>query len=142
MAWSPPARQRRSWLVEQAGDYAAPISTTPATAPLLVEDDYLIADDLQNELTKAGAEVIGPVATLAKALQILGAGTALDGAVLDVNLGGEKVFPLVDALRQRGIPSVFVTGHDERAIPAAYADVPHCEKPAGACKVAQALRLG
>lgn len=108
---------------------------------LVVEDDYLIADELRNELVEAGAEVIGPAATMAKALQMIGADAALDGAILDVNLGGEKVFPLVDVLRERGIPAVFLTGYDRSGIPAAYADVPLCEKPAGVLKVAQALRV-
>ena len=108
---------------------------------LVVEDDYLIADELQSELIGAGAEVIGPVSSVAKALQVIGADAALDGAVLDVNLGGEMVFPLVDVLRERGIPAMFMTGYDERAIPAAYADVPLCTKPAGARQVVRALRL-
>ena len=108
---------------------------------LVVEDDYLIADELRNELIDAGAEVIGPVPTVAKALQIIGSETALDGAVLDVNLGGEKVFPLVDVLRKRGIPCVFVSGYERQAIPAAYADIPLCEKPAGAHEIARAMSL-
>jgi CheY-like chemotaxis protein len=108
---------------------------------LVVEDDYMIADDLRGELIGAGAEVIGPVPTVAQALRMIET-TALKGAILDVNLGGEKVFPLVDALQQRGIPCVFMTGYDRQAIPAAYADVPLCEKPAGAREAAGALGLG
>jgi CheY-like chemotaxis protein len=108
---------------------------------LVVEDDYLIADELRDELTGAGAEVIGPVPTVARALQIMGSHATLDGAILDINLGGEKVFPLVDVLRQRGIPCVFMTGYDRQAIPAVYANVPLCKKPAGAREAAEALGL-
>ena len=85
--------------------------------------------------------MLGPAPTVAKALRIIESESALDGAVLDVNLGGEKVFPVVDILRSRGIPCMFVTGYDRRAIPAAYADIPLCEKPAGAPEVAQTLAL-
>jgi DNA-binding response OmpR family regulator len=108
---------------------------------LVVEDEFLIAGELCAQLTDAGAEVVGPVPTLAKALQMVGDDTALDAAVLDVNLGGQKVFPLVDVLLRRGVPCVFVTGYDRCAIPDAYADVPICEKPAGASEIAQALPL-
>jgi CheY-like chemotaxis protein len=109
---------------------------------LVVEDDYMIADDLRGELIGAGAEVIGPVPTVAQALRMIESTATLEGAILDVNLGGEKVFPLVDALQQRGIPWVFMTGYDRQGIPAAYADVPLCEKPAGAREAAGALGLG
>ena len=108
---------------------------------LVVEDDFLIADDLRDELTGAGAEVLGPVPTVSRALEIIGSEPSLDGAVLDVNLGGEKVFPLVDILRKRDVPCVFVTGYDRRAIPVAYSDIPICEKPAGAQEVARAIPL-
>lgn len=106
---------------------------------LVVEDDYLIADVLREELTEAGAEVLGPVPTVAQALRIIGSESTLDGAVLDVNLGGEKVFPVVDVLRKRHMPCVFVSGYDRKAIPAAYADIPLCAKPAGAREIAQAI---
>jgi hypothetical protein len=82
---------------------------------LVVEAGYLIADELRDELIGAGAKVIGPVPTLTKALQMIGANAALGGAVLDVNLGGEKVFPFVDVLRQRGIPSVLMSRSSGRS---------------------------
>jgi ActR/RegA family two-component response regulator len=108
---------------------------------LVVEDDYMIADELRQELSRAGAVVVGPVSTAAEALALV-ACQVLNGAVLDVNLAGERAFAVADALRARGVPFVFATGYDHAAIPAAYADVPYCEKPAGARKVARALRFG
>lgn len=56
---------------------------------LVVEDDYTIADVLCRHLEGAGADVLGPVPDVAGALELLAAEDALDGAVLDVNLGGE-----------------------------------------------------
>ncbi|WP_458094947.1 response regulator [Roseomonas sp. WA12] len=108
---------------------------------LVVEDDYMIAQELRQDLARAGALVVGPVPTVAEALALVAA-EVLDGAVLDVNLAGERAFAVADALRARSVPFMFATGYDHAAIPAAYADVPYSEKPAGARKVARALRLG
>jgi len=56
-------------------------------------------------------------------------GDRLDGAVLDINLRGERAYPVADALSDRGVPFVFTTGYDTQVIPAPYARVPRCEKP-------------
>ena len=96
---------------------------------LVVEDDTMLADDLRRDLGKQGAEVVGPVPTVADALELVAREGPLDAAVLDVNLRGERVFPVVDALRARGVPLAFTTGYEQWALPDAYADVPRCEKP-------------
>ncbi len=96
---------------------------------LIVEDDYLIAEDLREQLLSCGAVVLGPVACVADALALLEDGAAPDMAILDIGLGGGKVYPVADALRRRGIPFVFATGYDSWSIPSAYADVPRTEKP-------------
>ena len=103
---------------------------------LVVEDEYLVAQDLAQELEDLGVEVLGPVARVEDALALLASGAAQpDAAVLDVNLGGRMAFPVVDVLRGRGVPIVFVTGYDPASLPQAYARVPCCEKPfdAGRC---------
>lgn len=109
---------------------------------LVVEDEFLLAEDLRVQLIKAGAVVVGPVPSLAKALALLEGGVALDAAVLDVNLCGQKVFPLADLLQGLGVPCVFVTGYDRSMIPDAYAHIGICRKPASAREVAAALALG
>lgn len=96
---------------------------------LVVEDEYVMAKDLQHELEDAGAEVLGPVPSVADALALLATDVRPDAAVLDVNLGGELVFPVAEALRERGVPFLFATGYDRWALPATYAEVPRCEKP-------------
>ena len=97
---------------------------------LVVEDEYLIAADLAFKLERAGAEVVGPAGTVEDALDLLRAeGGRLDGALLDVNLSGERVFPVADALAQHGIPFIFATGYDASIIPPAHAGVPRHEKP-------------
>ena len=96
---------------------------------LVVEDEYMLAEDLREGLESQGAEVMGPVATVADALELLRSGPAPDLAILDINLGGEMAYPVADALRARDIPFIFATGYNAQAIPKAYADVPRAEKP-------------
>ena len=96
---------------------------------LVAEDEYDIADAIAEALAEAGAEVLGPVPTVARALHLATAPGRLDAALLDVNLRGEAIWPVVDALRGRGVPVVLTTGYDPSAIPQAYASLPRCEKP-------------
>ena len=111
-------------------------STTGAAARLdsrrilVVEDEYAIAGAVAEVLAEAGAEVLGPVPTVARALRLATAPGRLDAALLDVNLRGEAIWPVVDALRARGVPMVLTTGYSSDAIPQAYACLPRCEKPA------------
>ena len=96
---------------------------------LVVEDDFILALDLQFHLRDAGAEVVGPVHGGAEALALLKSDPLPDGAILDVNLDGEMVFPVADLLRGHDIPMVFITGCDRNILPAAHADAPCFEKP-------------
>ena len=106
---------------------------------LLVEDDYFIVSDLARSFEAGGAEVVGPAATVADGLTLLAETRHLDATVLDINLQGEMVFPLTDALAARGIPFVFATGYDREMVPPRYADVAHCEKPVEPGAIARAL---
>ena len=69
---------------------------------LVVEDEALIAMDLEWTLRQSGCEVVGPVATLGDAVRAAATEHPLDGAILDVNLGRERVFPVADLLADRG----------------------------------------
>lgn len=95
---------------------------------LVVEDDYLIADDLRRDLAACGAEVWGPVPDVTGALRLLGR-EAPDLAALDVNLGGAMAYPVADRLRALGVPFLFSTGYDAAFIDEAYREVPLCQKP-------------
>lgn len=106
---------------------------------LVVEDEYLLADELQRELKRAGAVVLGPVPSVDLALNLLAREAVVDGAVLDVNLGGEHVYPVADALTDRAIPFVFVTGYDAQALPPRFAQSPRCEKPVKISAVQDAI---
>ncbi|PZP47882.1 MAG: response regulator [Azospirillum brasilense] len=106
---------------------------------LVAEDEYMFADDLAEALVEAGAIVAGPVARVGEALELARSGERLDGAVLDVNLAGEMVWPVADVLAACGVPVLLVTGYDAEAIPAAHAHRPRCEKPVDAKAILSAL---
>jgi len=106
---------------------------------LVVEDDYMLADDLASWLGALGAEVVGPVGCIHDALALIVGNGRLDGALLDINLRGERVFPVADALAARRVPFVFTTGYDRVAIPPSYAAIPVCTKPTDARRLAQCL---
>jgi len=106
---------------------------------LVVEDEYLIAESLQRDLQQAGATVVGPVPNVAGALALLQSEQDIDAAVLDINLGQQKVYDVVDALRARGIRCVFATGNDGADVPSAYSAVARCEKPINSASLVQAL---
>jgi CheY-like chemotaxis protein len=97
---------------------------------LVVEDDYLIATDLAAQLEEFGVEVVGPICSVEAALNLVNSiGEELDGASLDVNLNGERVYPVADALLAKHVPFVFSTGYDAAVVPQSYRDIPRCEKP-------------
>ena len=83
---------------------------------LVVEDNFLAAEVVRDALESTGCTVIGPVARLEMGLQ-LAEQQQIDGAVLDINLNGDRCFPIAEALRQRGVPFIFLTGYDDAAIP-------------------------
>lgn len=95
---------------------------------LLVEDEYLIADELGQLLNLHGAVLIGPVPTLEIALAVVQMEERIDGAVIDINLRGQSAFPVADALAARGVPFVFATGYSASAVPDRYEHIRICEK--------------
>jgi len=107
---------------------------------LVVEDEYIVAADFALRLEDAGAEVVGPAGCVQDALELVETeGGRLDAAVLDVNLAGELVYPVADALASRGVPFVFTTGYDASAIDPAYSGTPRCEKPIDPASLARVL---
>jgi DNA-binding NtrC family response regulator len=78
---------------------------------LVVEDEALIAVMVEDMLTEMGSVVVGPAATIEEALAL--ARTETIDAVLDVNVRGERIDPVADALLERGVPMLFATGYGE-----------------------------
>jgi CheY-like chemotaxis protein len=96
---------------------------------LVVEDEAMIAMLIEDLLTDLGCVVVGIAGTVAKGVAMARSkDLALDGAILDVNLGGEKVFPVAEALAARGVPFIFLTGYGA-GFAGAYVDRPIVAKP-------------
>jgi CheY-like chemotaxis protein len=106
---------------------------------LVVEDEYFLAADLEEELSEAGAFVVGPAPSVKAAVGLIERTPSLHGAVLDVNLGGDQVFPVADRLLLQGVPFLFVTGYHAQGMPAPYGHVLRLEKPTEPQAVVRAL---
>ncbi|WP_043838745.1 response regulator [Muricoccus aerilatus] len=106
---------------------------------LVVEDEYMIADEFCLELEEAGAVVVAPVATVEDALCTIASVQRLDGAVLDVNLGGKQSFEAADRLMQSGGAFIFTTGCDASSLPTRFDRTARCEKPISVNKVVRAI---
>ncbi len=97
---------------------------------LLVEDEAMVAMMVEDMLTALGCVVVDVAGTVSRGLALAANSTLeLDGAILDVNLGGEKVYPIAQALAMRGVPFIFSTGYSLSGIASDYAHVPILPKP-------------
>ena len=82
---------------------------------LVVEDEFLIAVDVQDALTEFGCTVVGPAATADQALRII-AEAPPDAAVLDVRLANGDTAPVARVLHDRRVPFVVLTGYERRQV--------------------------
>ena len=94
----------------------------------LVEDEFMIAEELAEILVDEGAEVAGPYSNLPRALEMMSTGR-VDVALLDVNLGGTPIYPVANLLAERGIPFVFMTGYSPDVLPEEHRARPIIRKP-------------
>jgi CheY-like chemotaxis protein len=105
---------------------------------LIVEDESFVALMIEDMLEELGCEVVASVARLTEACGI--AGTAeIDLAVLDINLGGERSFPVAEILRGRGVPFMFSTGYGAAGLPAELSGSPVLSKPFSANELQEML---
>ncbi len=106
---------------------------------LIVEDDPFITLALEEMLSEQGLVVAGAARDIARALS-LAATVDADLALLDVNVGAEKIDPVADVLSGRGCPFVFTTGYGRAGLPEAYLDCAIVEKPFYIEEILNALR--
>ena len=96
---------------------------------LVVEDDFFIATDLCRSLAAEGGKVLGPVGRIEDALGLITQSDHIDAAFVDLNLHGVMAYAVADALTERSIPFLIVTGYDSAAIPERFKSIAHCQKP-------------
>lgn len=122
--------------IEKTESAAGEVRTTRAakTSPgfgkavLLVEDEALVGLMMRDTLEESGIQTIGPYGNVADALKAAQAGE-LAGAVLDVNLNGELVYPVAEFLTQERVPFIFVTGYGRENIDIRFREIPLLRKP-------------
>lgn len=104
---------------------------------LVVEDEFLIAETTCMDLEAAGALVVGPVPTVARALSLVQT-RQVDAALLDIKLNEETSISIVNELQRRAIPYVFVSNINPSELPPRFRD--HLVgKPADMLKIARSL---
>ncbi|WEA26318.1 response regulator [Rhizobium binxianense] len=107
---------------------------------LVVEDELLIAIELEDVLRALGCTVIGPVAKLVDAIE-LASTESLDAAILDVTIRGGQVFPVAEILLERDIPFVFASGYGDWALPENMRDRPRLTKPFTTAELEEQVKL-
>ena len=105
---------------------------------LVVEDEMMVSMLIEDMLTDLGCTIVGPASRLDEALQ-LAREAELDCAVLDVNLGGQPIFPLADLLREKGAPFAFATGYGDAGLREVDKGSPVLQKPFREADLARVL---
>jgi len=95
---------------------------------LVVEDEMMVSMLIEDMLTDLGCAIVGPASRLDEAMELARA-TEFDCAVLDVNLGGQPIFPVADLLRERGRPFAFATGYGDAGLRDQDRGAPVLQKP-------------
>lgn len=104
----------------------------------LVEDEFIVLVMLEDMLAELGCEVAGSASRLSDALTMVSLG-AIDAAVLDINLNGETVYPLAEALTAKNVPIVFSTGYGAVGLSDPWRRRPILQKPYRTDELAAAL---
>ena len=105
---------------------------------LVVEDESMIRMLLEGMLTDLGHRVVAEAGALDEAIK-LATDADIDVAVLDVNLNGQPITPVVEILVQRGVPFVFASGYGQRGVPESYRAIPTLQKPFQTDALARAI---
>jgi len=107
---------------------------------LVVEDELMIRMLLEDMLGELGYTVTAQAARIDEALEAA-RNAAFDVAILDVNLNGQTIAPVAEALDARGMPFVFATGYGDVALPEAYRNRPTLKKPFHADGLSHSLEI-
>ncbi|BBK36684.1 response regulator [Allostella sp. ATCC 35155] len=105
---------------------------------LIVEDEWLIAEDYASTLHAAGHAVVGPCSSVKAAIATIEQ-NPVDAALLDMELLGERSFPVAEFLQARGIPFTFFSGHGTRDLPPAISGHAVLSKPISGATLLEAV---
>lgn len=106
---------------------------------LVVEDEAIVAFDLEDMLTDLGFDEVVVCNSFDAAEEVLGADTSFDLAMFDLNLNGVISVPLIETARAAGIPSVVTSGYEEAVISLQDMAVPRIVKPYGVSTIQTAI---
>ena len=104
------------------------VSSLDGLRVLVVEDEMMVSMLIEDMLADLGCVVVGPASRLDEAIELANS-SQLDCAVLDVNLGGQPIFPLADILRAKGAPFAFATGYGDAGLRDVDRGSPVLQKP-------------
>jgi CheY-like chemotaxis protein len=107
---------------------------------LVAEDEALVSILIEDMLAELGCSVAGAATNVSSALELARSGR-IDGAILDVNLGGQSIDPVAEELAQREVPFLFVTGYGAAGVPDQFAGAPVLQKPFQLPMLKKALSL-
>lgn len=115
-----------------------PIGETKALRILIVEDEILVAMNLEDMLGEIGHSVIA-IATRITQASAMATSSEIDLAILDLNLAGSLTFPVAEILRQREIPFMFATGYGSQGMTEKYRNEVVLVKPHGIHELQSAI---
>src|SRR5689334_20857606 len=105
---------------------------------LIVEDEFLLADDLARALRAAGGQPVGPVSTIKQAEELL-ARQPVDAAIIDLNLHGEMASEFAERLAASNLPCLIVSGYAHDGLPDTMSTIPRIERPVSPAAVLKQL---
>jgi DNA-binding response OmpR family regulator len=106
---------------------------------LVLEDEWIIAEQIETALAESGFAVVGPVGRVDAAIALLET-ESVDAVLLDINMHGEPTFQFAARLVQKSIPFIFVSGYSTMTLPTAFASSPLLQKPIDPVILARRLR--
>jgi two-component SAPR family response regulator len=94
----------------------------------VLEDEWLIAEQISSALSEAGYDVVGPVGRVEQAIALVRSG-GVDAALIDINVHNDRSFRLAEQLVEQTIPFAFLSGYSGTELPRHLAGRPLMQKP-------------
>jgi two-component SAPR family response regulator len=115
------------------------VTAAPLLTVLIVEDEWLIADQIADALREGGLGIVGPVGQVAPALDLVRS-ERISVALIDINIDGDRTFRLAEALANASIPFAFLSGYSKADLPQNLRERPLLQKPVDADAVCRCIR--